>query len=353
MPTGGLASAAGIAGEVFAGAEALGPLGIAAGAVAGLAAAGATAAVALYKMTEAASDSANVYTRLQYQTGSFGRQSAYLQRLGGAIGLSSEQVGGLSQSISERISSDPFAIGTARSMGIFQLPRPFGSVNEGQFVIQIARRLRNIQSDEEATRVARTLGAESLLPLRELSQDQFNRMGTDAARHEGVFNRSTRQDLADFQAARDRISALGEDLEGMVGKYLARPLTAGINAVTDNPAATGQGIWGFLSSIPTLALPGGGGSAIAGTIGSALAGHLFDRQGPVNPDPAAEALDANTRASESVNEGLQALAVAMNGLRTVLGNGDRLPNAIPEGLQGGEYLRRYILEAGGFELSGF
>lgn len=312
-----------------------GPEGMAI-AAAGVAAIAATKAI--YDLASSASEAANSMERIRLSLGSSSSTTARLTGLAGAIGLSAGDVGGLSASINQRISEDGLARATAAGMGVFQMPRPFGSVDEGKNLLKIAEGLRAIGDEAEAIRRARLLGAEALLPLRNLSESTFSKLKMDAAIKGTIFDKDLAEKGAEFQAAASRVGGAVENILAVIGRPVMERVANFLNNMADGLERIADWLDKHRDFIEGMA---------SGAEGAMPFGEVL----PFLTGPGAkQAMDDH---AQELRDNTQALREMQETYKSAYyGKGERMNRAIPEGVRGGEALRR-MLAGGGMLLPQF
>lgn len=309
--------------------------GEAGGPIALVATAAVAAAIGIFKLSESAANTAREFANLGMSLGSNGRTTGALRGIGGAIGMSSEAVGGASAAFQEKITNDPLAMSVARQMGIFNLSRPYGHVDEGKDLLQAIKGLRAITDMESRIRTARVLSLESVLPATAISDKQFDRAEKTSDRASGIFDADFATKSADFFAGMDNLAKSAENLAGVLAKPIIKDLTDffngmsdGIDKITDSMSKhTGNKDWDWLKWIP-------GATSLDDIRGNA------DKTGAV--DPSVQATVDNTKALKDATAALRPGNYGSTSARG-LGISDNM---------GGEYLRR-ALEAGGLRLGAF
>jgi hypothetical protein len=285
------------------------------------------AAQAIYQMTEASAKAAQQFASLQFSTGSTGRETGQIGALGGALGMSPAEVGGLSAQLQQAITTDPISMNEAARAGVNNMaPRGFGQVDEGQNLLKIADYLRSIKSDSDAIQAARRLGpvGEALLPARQMSDDQWRQVQASSATTADINGSDQLRKAANFNSASYLWKQALDNLWGAVSSGTMAGFTQFLNA-----AATGiNNIAEVVRRNPWLqgALVGLTPAGVLGPGGSATQKNT-------------EALDRNTKAVNDAFPGSY-------------GHGDNTSRAVPSafGYGNGFALHQQLMQSGALTL---
>jgi hypothetical protein len=338
---GGISPLAGkLAGLVAEGGEG-GPVALGVTALAGAAVAAAGGLVAL---SQKAAEAANEFSRMRFATGSGAGTAAALSVLGGAGGFDAAS---LASSFNSRISSDPTAMAFAARFGIRNIGGAYGNQDWGKQLLTAVQGLRNISDFTERVRTARALGLEGALPLTQLSNRQFGRLGQDAGLKASIMTPKFQQDAADFASSIARITDAVGNFVAALGKPVLHDLSDFFNGVADTINYLAQAInrnQNIIAFFKDLA-EAFAFQAIGNPVGAA--GKMKDAFGDLSAQN--QALDNNTGALDRNTSAINGMSGMIPGYYGL--NGERGSRAIPDNI-GGEYLRRGM-EAGGFALGAF
>lgn len=185
-------------------AEALGPLGLAAGALLGF-----TASV------QRAAAAASEFGNARLMSGGTNAQIGAL----GAMGVPAGEIAGRAAALRERLSTDPYAMMFGGRVGLGpRLGRPFGNVNEAGDLQTGYQKLRNLRNNpDEQLRTARALDMDDQLNRLNVSDRYWNsqeRSGRVSAR---VFDDRFQQDSRDFQSG---MGTAGEGIKNVNGALI-------------------------------------------------------------------------------------------------------------------------------------
>ena len=190
----------------------------------------------LKQFTDRAADTAATFARLGYGTGGTPSETARLGTLAAGLGMSSDQMAGLAGRVGEQssyTSGNPWASAEARRIGIDPRPFPFGSMDDAAKLLKVIKDIRG-GGDAHAQRVAREFGAQDLLPVRNLSADQYNQLVRTAQTQADVNGRKYLKTMADYQASVGNVTTA-------LGNFFAVFASPGAKALTKTfgGAATG------------------------------------------------------------------------------------------------------------------
>jgi len=260
------------------------------------------AATTIYEFAQAASNAINTFTRFSFSNGGSVAANSQLYAVGRAGGLSAQEISGIVQSIQSRITSDPIAMAAGMKLGVYNLPAAFGNQDLASQTLKVVQSLREIKDPNERLRLARTVGAEGLLPLTAVSDRQFALAQQDAATRSGIMTPDAMQKAADFQASMGRIADAVQNLEAAASPAILGRLTDFFNklATIMNGIATWlsknqdiiNGVLNNLSRAANAAT--GGATGTAEMLFNAASGHFQGLQQSLDKNTAATA--ANTAA---------------------------------------------------------
>jgi len=258
---------------------------------------------AFKEMVTAAEEATATLTTLSYSTGSrgasLGALSGLSSALGGPAGVSS-----LSSSLQSRITSDPFAMATAAQMGVFNLPRPFGQIDEGKNLKTIIDRIRELPF-EGRVRTSRLLGIEGAEQALNLSKSQYEQSQNRGKLQERIFgDKETQEAVADFTQSLNDLGDSFKRVLGSLGKPFLKALTAFFNTLADILDKISE-LQDWLSKI---------GVSVPGTEGTGT-----------SADAHTDALNANTRTMAENNVHLDRLNATIQG---TYGRGERTERAL-------------------------
>ena len=314
----------GVAAVASVGMEALG-----AGGPVGAVALGAIALAQAFKAAvEGAAALTVQFSHLTDVTGAQGDHAAKLSALGGSLGMSPGQIGGLSRSILERAGNDPLAMGYAAKFGAPVTPGPFGTQDSASVTLAVMRGLRELKG-EERIRAARSLGAEELLPATHMSDAQFAKMGRDADVQGMVLTPEAMERAVNFQAAQARLSTSWANFTTTFFGSSMETLTDMFNNMADTFDDWAEWRSGKAPAVPKPPTVGGMADAAPPSFDGGGGG---GRNINVAYEGMQVALDRNRFAVEANTE-------AVGKLRGIVGGGERAQNAIPSALRGDNLTR--------------
>lgn len=306
------------------------------------------ASTAIYKLADEASKASQKFETLKFATGSNGGTAARLATIGSSIGMSGEQIGGMSAALQERITTDPAAMATARRFGAYNIGRPYGNVDEGRNLLKVLEGIRKLSDPSDRIRTARTLGVEGASNYFNLSDQQAGKVQADAQTKSSIFTPQFGQDAADFQSSVARVADSIENVIGALGKPVMKDMADWFNSLADGLNGVANWLNEHQNIIKVLKdLSDASTNALVGN-GKGVYDSLSKANDDLNSSPT-DALDANTRAHQANTDAINQLNGLIPG---IYGKGARLNAALGDGSMGGEYLRRG-LEAGGFRLGAF
>lgn len=315
-------------------AKAFGPLGIV---VLGVTAAIQAEIEAVKAMTQAAVESAETLRSIAFATGSQGTN------LGSLRGIFGKGAGGLSSNLQSHITGNGMSQAFAASMGIFNMPRPFGGVDEGENLLKAVEKLRQIPDFKERLRGARLLGLDDEAAQRALtlSPEQYAKSKKRGQFNESLFgDQKTQQNVADFTQALSDVKDAGMNILGALGKSVLPQLTGFMNHLADwlnsiadfvnkhqNTFSFGSkmvlGFLDFLIDVSTKLM----------NLANQWLPDLPDSWGSgTGNNPHADALDSNTRATIETTQQLERLNQLLPG---VFGRSERAGSALPGSLAPG------------------
>lgn len=159
---------------------------------------------------KAAADGLTSFRDAMLTSGGTRAETAQLGTLGGAIGLSDQQMARMAHSFSDSISQGGTAAGFAGRAGIYDIGI-FGDTDKAKNLLKWAAALRQM-SDAEATRAARATGTEDLLKFRDLSDSTFRQLYKDAIERAQEFSPERVREAAQFNAQMGRLQIAFSDL---------------------------------------------------------------------------------------------------------------------------------------------
>ena len=216
--------------------DALGALGVADPEIAplGIAMLAATAlAAAFYTLATKSADIANSFTQFETQTGSSIGTTAKLQTIAASVGLTDSAIGGIAQTVQDRITSDPMARAAGLSLGVYNLPGLYGNQDYGKQLTTVINNLANVTNLNTREALARQLGVTELLPLTFISRQQRAYNAPDEATRTGLMTPQLQMEAADFQAAMGRTSMAFQNLLSALGPAVLPSITNFFNALAD------------------------------------------------------------------------------------------------------------------------
>lgn len=314
----------------------------------------ATAAVAIISFATAtakAAEAANDFARAFMSTGATGPEAARLSTLGGALGISNQQMGAMASSFARALASDP-ALAAIHGISNPLGNTPFGKLDQAQLLLQAMRLIRTLPADQ-AIRFARQYGLESMLGARNLSGATMVRLGRDAQTQSRVFNPQFLQQAQEFATATSRLGEALTNLLASVSGPMLQDMMKFFNGLADvlNQAAEWfAGHQGFVK--------------LYYDFWHSLAGIMMD---PLNPssytsamrklqedtrnltDPKKMGQEEHTRAVRENTDTLKEQIAAMKG---VFGGGARARGAYPMagGMQWNNPAIRESIQLGAFAL---
>jgi hypothetical protein len=325
-----------------------------------------TTATALFDLTKSAAAAAASFDKFRFSLGSGSGTAAALKGIGGSIGVSPEGMAGIANSVQNAISSSSMGAAFAAGMGIRNIPGPFGNQDYGKQLLRVIDGLRAIKDREERVRVARTMGAEGLLPATELSEGQYGKVKKDATISSAIFDAGMQQKSVDFLSSLNRVSEAVQNLMGALGKGFITRFTQFFNNLAD--AINKVAVWAdkhrdlaevlMKIAVPILAVI----DIIVRAL-NALADAFRAVRAAIQGDYGAagkyahqamnDLTDPNRAANDALNSNTNALnnnTDSTNKLTGTFGRSDRQARAIPFA---NEEVLRHALVMGGVRLSGF
>lgn len=291
--------------------SAAGPIGIAGGAAV-------AAAAALYKLAEASSQALTTFQSLRIAGGGTQRETGQLRFLGGALGMSQNDMGSMVQSIQESISSSQFGMMFGGRLGIRNLPGPMGNQDWSRNALEAAKAIARIHDPQERLRTARAIGAPDLAKLGDLSPETLERIFRVGGLFGDMFSPERTRNAMEFNVALAELSAQFDKLKVAAGTPLLRG-AQGFAKLIEEP-------WRLFS--PTMTAD------------------AFLNFGKGKDDPAGQNAAMNSN-SQSLDEN----TYAVNSLREQMKRGDRTGRAIGGGMTH-EALRQ-ALQTNAYRLSAF
>jgi hypothetical protein len=316
----------GQAAEAF-GIPAVGPFAAAIGAVS-------IAATGFAKAVQEASRNLNELGEAARLTGGGGRDVGQL----GAFGLRGGAAAGAAAGFQGRISGgDPFATMIAQQHGFFNLPRPFGDVNEAKGLAAALTYLRGIRDEGQRLREARVLGLEGELRYINVSERLYRLRQDQAVIEERLINSGAARGANELaiatETAKDAWSNLISDLGTPFVAGLAedfKDLAGGIQAAQN--AWDQPGVFARISEAFDNVQKDLENAGLAAHNWIARLLHLPESQG----DPEDEGAKATRENTEAINK--------MTGVLKGPVLGPRGAAAIPPGYTGQQL--RQIIESG-------
>jgi hypothetical protein len=261
----------------------------------------------------------NSFAQAQFTAGGTGRETAQMGALGGALGMSPQSMAQLSRGIAETTAGGGMPSAIAARAGIMDRPGFFGKVDKSENLLKLIDYLGTLSSDD-AIRAARELGAEALLPLRNLSQGTRDKLTRDAGVSAAVNDPASEKNAAELTTSLGRVTAAFEDLLTSALEPWIPGLTHAFNWLADELRNMTVGMLDFNNIIyhlnkllGPLGLKNEDGTPV-GLSDEDLGKKMADLMKPA-VDRHVEALDRNT--------------VALNKNRSFYGGGDRARGAIP------------------------
>lgn len=146
--------------------------------------------------------------------------------IGRYVGMSGEDVAKSARSFADRITSDPYAQSTANRLGISpDMPGPNGKIDKLEGLLRFIDKLRQL-SDAEAIRAARATGTEDFLPLRDLTDRNYealkavSRAGGAAMTPENLMRQANRD------AGNQLRNQMGQDIYDGMGRAFRNDVDA-------------------------------------------------------------------------------------------------------------------------------
>ena len=215
------------------GGAAAGALGAAAAPLAAVAAAAVIAGTAFSALTAvvmAASAELNDMNRAMTPSGGGALDVARLT----AIGVSSGEVAAAASSLRERLSSDPWAMAAASTIGVGpRLGKNLGAQNQAKDLMRVLDGLRKVTDAEEQLRLARMMGVEGMLELAKVSGFGWEAMKKDAQLREKIADPKYLQQARDFEAVWKRVGYNLDTAKMAIGKQLL-PYGAALGHILGN-----------------------------------------------------------------------------------------------------------------------
>jgi hypothetical protein len=209
---GGVMPLVGRTAAIIGGEAAAGPIG--------LAVAGATLAINTFSsVIHDATQTVGEFRRAATVTGGTAAQTASIAAMGVAPG----QQGAVAAGLRQQLSTNPMAIMLAQRIGLgFQLPRPFGTANEAQLLQTFQKGIRglvDLGKAEEALRIAREFGLESLIDEAKVTRRIRDQRDTEA-QVTGRLIEENAQRFRDFDAQSSRFGEALDRLKIQIGGEL-------------------------------------------------------------------------------------------------------------------------------------
>lgn len=149
------------------------------------------------------------------------------RKVAASLGLDAKDLMGGAHGLAGKLGSDSYAMMFGMKAGVSNPlgGTPFGNANELRDYIKAARAIATTPNDVEAIRMARALGMENILPMRELPMDEIKKRFSNA---EGGFNSADAKRAAeaqkrygDFQLGWEK--GKGEAFNSFMGKSKDNP----------------------------------------------------------------------------------------------------------------------------------
>lgn len=171
----------------------------------GLAGAGA-AFMAIKAAADAFSRATKPFTQTHWTGGGTSQQTGAAVALGAALGMDTGSMGDRAVSLSERLLHGGYGASYMRSKGV--TGAGWWRANQTGTYLRALDELRNIQDDEEAIRVARDLGLQDELRVRDLSPGTYQSLRRSSS---AAGSRESRRAAAEYDANKAIISRTLQD----------------------------------------------------------------------------------------------------------------------------------------------
>ena len=208
--------------------EVAGPIGVFATAVI-------DAGHAIKDWTDKVQGSVTAFSSLSRTTGATGTETGQIKALAGALKMDPGGLAGIAAGLGPIASGGGFGTQAAQKVGLSPYPAPYAHLDQGADLLQVIKYLKNDKSESDATMVARQLGAESLLPVRDMSSDSYKSLMESAKQDSGVYDKKARQEAADYMASQAKLTnatdRLKESIDKAVAPWLMKLMNGGANKV--------------------------------------------------------------------------------------------------------------------------
>ncbi len=259
------------------GAEAAGPIGV-------FSAAAMEATRAIKDWTDKVQGSVTAFSSLQHQTGATGAETGQIKALAGALQTDPSQLAGIAAGLGPLASGGGFGTLAAMKVGLSPYPAPYAHLDQGADLLKLIKYLKNDKSESDALMVSRQLGAESLMPVRDMLPDTYNTLMASAKQDSGVYDKKARQDAADYMASQARLTTATDRLKESIDKAVAPWLTHLQNKGADKIDAFTQDAKknGWIDALSKVHLPAWLGGPLSKTETAGPDKHLDPNQTAAN-----------------------------------------------------------------------
>lgn len=198
---------------------ALGPL------AAGVAIAG-TGLKLLFDAANTAAQSLTTFNQAMITSGGTASEQGRLNSLGGAIGLSPQDLAQMSRTLADRLATSGVAAGMGQKAGIVDSGNPFLQLDKAKALGKAFDYIASSKTSlENATIAARAWGLESVLLARNLNEQTQQQLKNDGMISASIANPKTLQAATMFNAQVSRLKSGFQDITTVIGSEAMQALT--------------------------------------------------------------------------------------------------------------------------------